>query len=585
MSDAKIDQAMQTALRHHQAGRLSEAQAIYRQILAHQSEHADALHLLGVADFQLGQLDSAADLIRRAIAANPKFAEYHFNLGNVLYKQGRFDLAIAAYEAAVKLRPDYADALYNLANAILTVDRIDDAIETYNRALKARPEDPKILDSLGRALKDNGCLDEAIAAFRRTIQLKPDFAECHSNLVYAVHFHSAYGPADLLGEAKDWANLHERPLGRQIPRHSIDPTLDRRLKIGYVSADLRSHPVARFLLPLLKNHDPQNVETICYSTTPRPDEMTAHLKQAANTWRDCPHVSDADLARQIREDHIDILIDLSLHTPGNRLRTFAQKPAPVQATWLGYAGTTGLSRIDYRITDPYLDPSGTGDEFYSEQSIRLQNCFWCYQPPPGAPEVNALPAASGNPITFGSFNHFTKISNQVLDLWAKILNAIPNSRMVIHAHRPAHQTQVLSRFARGNIEPSRTKFVGILPFTEYLTQYHQVDIALDTVPYGGGTITCDALWMGVPTITLRGQTAVGRGGVSILSNIGLTDWIAETPDQYVSIATEKSKNLASLSELRSTLRDRMLNSPLMNAGRFAADMESAYRRMWHGWCE
>ena len=338
------------------------------------------------------------------------------------------------------------------------------------------------------------------------------------------------------------------------------------------------------MLPLLTHHDPRNVEAFCYSVASRPDEMTSRLKRTAHAWRDCAGLADADVARQIRADGIDILIDLSLHTAGNRLLVLAQKPAPVQVTWLGYAGTTGLSGIDYRITDPYLDPPGQGDEFYTETSIRLPNCFWCYQAPEQAPEVNPLPAAAGNPITFGCFNHFTKMSAPTLDLWAKLLAAVPNSRLVIHAHRANHRTQTLARFSENGIHPDRITFVGLLPLPDYFSQHHRIDIALDPFPYGGGTITCDALWMGVPTITLHGRTAVGRGGVSILSNVGLTDWVAKSLEDYISIAVERSSDLPKLAELRSNLRARMLKSPLMNAPGFAADIEAAYRGMWESWC-
>ena len=334
------------------------------------------------------------------------------------------------------------------------------------------------------------------------------------------------------------------------------------------------------MLPLLRHHDPAKVEVFCYSDAKRADETTARLKQAAHVWRDCAGLTDAELARQVREDRIDILIDLALHTAGNRLPVFARKPAPVQATWLGYAGTTGLSSIDYRISDPYLDPPGERDEFYSEESVRLPNCFWCYQTPEHAPEVNSLPAINGNPITFGCFNHFTKVSGPTLDLWAKILAAIPKSRLVIYAHRPNHQNEVLGRFSEVGIKRDRVIFVGLLPLADYFSQYHRIDIALDPFPYCGGTTTCDALWMGVPTITLHGRTSVGRGGVSILSNVGLTEWIAKTPEDYVSIAEKMANDLPKLADLRSNLRDRMSKSPLMNAPRFAADMESAYRGIW-----
>jgi predicted O-linked N-acetylglucosamine transferase (SPINDLY family) len=584
MTHATIDQAMQTALRHHQAGRLTEAQAACRQVLGQKPDHADALHLLGIIAMQLGQVDAGVDLITRAIAGNLNIPEYHYNLGNALAERKDFDQAISAYQNALRLRPDYSDALNNLSNAMVNLGRIDDAIEALVRAQVIRPDDAKIHDNLGRMLKDNGRLDDAIAAFRRAIVLKPDFAEAHSNLVYAVNFHPDFGPAEILSEARTWADRHERRFAAEIVRHANEPVPERRLKIGYISPDFRSHPVGRFLLPLFIHHDPSKVEVFCYSDVKRPDEMTARLKQFAHQWRECAGITDAELARQVREDRIDILVDLALHTAGNRLPVFARKPAPVQVTWLGYAGTTGLSAIDYRITDPYLDPPGSGDEFYSEESIRLPHSFWCHETPPQAPEVNPLPAIGGEPITFGSFNHFTKVSSAALDLWAKILAAIPNSRLVIHIHRQNHQALALARFSENGIDPQRIAFVGLLPLADYFSQYHRIDIALDPFPHGGGATTCDALWMGVPTITLHGQTSVGRGGVSILSHVGLTDWIAGSQEDYLSIAVKMTDGPGKLAELRSTLRQRMLKSPLMNAPQFAGEMESAFRAMWQRWC-
>jgi protein O-GlcNAc transferase len=341
--------------------------------------------------------------------------------------------------------------------------------------------------------------------------------------------------------------------------------------------------VGRFLVQLLPNHDPGKVKVFCYSDVKGGDELTSQFKTWAYAWRDSADWSDAELADRIRADQIDILVDLALHTDGNRLRVFAHKPAPVQVTWLGYPGTTGLQGMDYRLTDRYLDPAGTGDEFYGEKSIRLPNCFWCYGPSMAAKEVNPLPALSAGHITFGCFNNFTKVSGGVLDLWASLLLSIPNSRLRIYMTRD-RQSDVAARFSNAGVKASRIEFVEKQFLPEYFHEYHRIDIALDPFPYAGGTTTCDALWMGVPTVTLRGRTAVGRGGVSILSNVGLEEWIAEDPAQYVSVAREMAADLPKLAALRADLRNRMINSPLMNAKQFVKDMETAFREMWRAWC-
>ncbi|HEY1921450.1 MAG TPA: hypothetical protein VGG44_01695, partial [Tepidisphaeraceae bacterium] len=386
--------------------------------------------------------------------------------------------------------------------------------------------------------------------------------------------------AGLLREATRWAERFEKPLMAGLAAHLIDRSADRVLRVGYVSADFREHPVGRFLLPLLRHHNPQCVQAFCYSNAIRADEMTARLKKAATAWRETAALSDADFSRVIRDDRIDILVDLSSHTAGNRLRVFAQKPAPVQITWLGYPGTTGLAGIDYRLTDPYLDPFGQNDGVYTEKSIRLPNCFWCYEGPENGPPVGDLPASKSHYITFGCLNHFTKVSAGVLDLWARLLAEIPSSRLMIHTHRDNHRKLALRRFADAGVAADRITFVGRKSIDSYFAAYDQIDVALDPFPYGGGATTCDALWMGVPTITLRGRTAVGRGGASLLSNVGLPQFIAADLDEYIAIAKTTAGDTESLRHLRGNLRARMLQSPLMDAEQFARDMEAAFRTAW-----
>ncbi len=337
------------------------------------------------------------------------------------------------------------------------------------------------------------------------------------------------------------------------------------------------------MVPLLAHHDSRSVEVFCYSDVRVPDENTARLRQLAHVWRNAAGMADAQLAQGIRADQIDILVDLSLHSAGNRLLAFARKPAPVQVTWLGYPGTTGLTSIDYRLTDPFLDPPVT-DQFYSEKSVRLPHTFWCYEPVHPELQVSGLPAIENGYVTFGCFNNFAKVTPAALELWARLLSAIPRSRLMINCPSGEAQARVIERFSRSGIEPHRIEFVRRKPLVDYLAQFNRVDVAVDPFPCSGGTSTCDALWMGVPTVTLRGHTAVGRGSVSILSNVGLANWIADTPEQYLSIAAEMAGDLPRLAELRSGLRKKMEQSPLMNAAQFAADMEAAYRSMWENWC-
>ncbi|MGD0462113.1 MAG: hypothetical protein ABSB74_06465 [Tepidisphaeraceae bacterium] len=336
------------------------------------------------------------------------------------------------------------------------------------------------------------------------------------------------------------------------------------------------------MVPLLGHHDSRAVNIICYNNSRIGDEITAKLRRFCAVWRDVSSLSDDQLADQIRRDRIDVLVDLSLHSAGNRMLVFATKPAPVQVSWLGYAGTTGLKTMDYRLTDPYFDPAGT-DDCYSERSIRLPHSYWCYEPIDPTVSVNELPAGNNGYVTFACVNNSAKITLGASELWAKILSDVPRSRLLILSPPGGHRSQIMGQFAARQIDTSRVEFVERKTLLGYLLQFHRVDINLDTFPCGGGTTTCDALWMGVPTVSLRGATAVGRAGVSILSNADLKDWIAESPEEYLRVATQMAADVNGLRELRSRLRGKMEKSPLMDAGRFASDMEHAIRVMWESW--
>jgi predicted O-linked N-acetylglucosamine transferase (SPINDLY family) len=387
-----------------------------------------------------------------------------------------------------------------------------------------------------------------------------------------------------------WEQTYARPLEAQIEAHTNDRSQDRtstrsvesRLRVGYVSPDWREHPIGRFMLPLLSNHDHERFEIFCYSDLARPDALTKRLRDLADVWRDTAGLPDDRVARLIRADRIDILVDLTMHMAGSRLLTFARKPAPVQVTYLAYCGTTGLPTIDYRLTDPYLDPPGSDERFYSEWSVRLRS-YWCYEPLDGAPDVQLPPAQLAARVTFGCLNNFCKVSPESLATWCRLLRALPSSRLLLHAAEGVHRERLRKRAAAEGIEPQRIEFVGTFPVAKYLEQYHRIDIALDPFPYPGGTTSCDALWMGVPVVTLPGVTAISRGGLSILSNLELPELVAASPDEYVRIAAELAANLPRLADLRATLRERMRISPLMDAPGFARDIEAAYRRMWQEW--
>ncbi len=618
--ESPIEPTLNLAIQHHKAGRLADAERLYRQLLAQNPNHPEALNLLGVIAQQVGNPDAAIHLLNHAIAANPSAPDYHINLGVALYTIGRFDDAIAAYRQSLRLDPNNPVAHNNLGNALCQIGHFDEAITECREALRLNPNYAEASNNLGNALQDKGLLDEAMAAYRRAIQLNPHYAEAfsnlagnlktagdlnesiaafrdslrlnpnnsavHSNLLNTLNLHPDYDARQILDQCRTWANRFETPLTPSAQAYPNDRSPNRPLRIGFVSPDLYGkHPIGRILAPVLAAHDPRNVEVVCYSGVVGSDETTARLKSSATLWRDVAAATDADVARQIREDRIDILVDLALHTIGNRLLVFARRPAPIQVTWLGYPGTTGLSTINYRLTDPILDPPGTGDELYSEKSIPLPHSFWCYAPPVENEPINPLPALEAGFITFSSFSSFAKVTKPTITLWIETLIAVPNSRLLILCPRGNHRQRFLKTFASNGISPDRIELIDPAPLLQYMQNYHRVDFCLDTHPYPGHTTTCDALWMGVPTVTLRGQTAVARGGASILTNVGLTEWIADSPRQYVEIATAMAADPNRLARLRSESRDRLRNSPLMNWKQFAADLESAYRLMWQTWID
>jgi len=723
MTDAA---AMAIAVGHHRAGRLAEAESLYRQILNHQPGNVQVLGLLGALLGQQGRFDAAEQMLRRVVAIDPKAARAHFNLGcalrdqgkiaeaaesyakavqqepdffdgffnlglafsdlgkaadaaaafskamnlkpddadiwcnlgNALKEQGNLDGAIAAYERAIGLRPGFALAHYNLATALGKQGRrheaiaayrraieldagiaqahynvgnelcemkdlagaveayrraiqvqsnyaqayanlgntlmkqakrggvggeLDQAVAAYCRAVELKPDYAEAYTNLGNAHKEQGDLDEALACYGRSMELRPADAALHSNRVYAVHFHAEFDAAAILRENLEWDRRYGAVLRNAWRPHDNDRSAGRRLRVGYVSPDFCSHPIGRFLLPLMEAHDGGEVEVFCYSDVAEPDEMTVRISQHAAQWRSVAGRGDEDVAALIREDRIDVLVDLTMHMAGNRMLLFARKPAPVQTTYLAYCSTTGLAAMDYRLTDPYLDPPGrVGD--YCEKSIWLTPTYWCYRPGIEAPEPGELPAAATGAVTFGCLNNFCKVSRATLEVWGRLLAATPGSRLLLHSLEGEHRRRVVDFFAAHGVERGRVEFVGFLPGPRYLELYQRIDIGLDPFPYAGGTTTCDALWMGVPVVSLAGRTAVARAGLSILSNLGLSELVASTEEQYVRIAAELAGDLSRVAQLRAELRERMRASPLMDSGRFARSVEGAYREGWRQWC-
>jgi predicted O-linked N-acetylglucosamine transferase (SPINDLY family) len=578
------DQAFERALQHHQSGRLPEAEQGYRKILERDPEHSDSLHLLGVLALQTGHLEAALALIERSLKLRPDGAVYWNNLGQVLERLQRDDEALRAYETAAGLDPGYAEALNNAGHLLESRGQTEAAESHYRKSLELDPNYAAPQINLGNVLKDRGELDAALAAYRRAIELRPDMSLLHSNLLLTIHYHMGYSAADIAREHATWAARHVAPLAALRRPHENVPDPARRLRIGYVSPDYREHPVARFMLPLLVKHDPRRFEIFAYADVTRPDAVTDQIRAHVDHWRDVALQSDAELAAAVRNDRIDILVDLAAHSGRNRLLVFARKPAPVQVTYLAYCSTTGVDAIDYRLTDRFLDPPGEESGPYTEHSIRLPNCYWCYSAPP-LPDDRLPPSDRlGGPPTFGCLNNFAKLTDETLALWTALLQRVADARLLVYAPAEAHRDRMRSAMVGAGIAAERLGFVGRQTFADYLETYRRIDVALDPIPFGGGTTTCDALWMGTPVVTLAGRRPVSRAGTTLLSNIGLERLVARNEAEYVDIAADLMGNQDELATLRRGLRERMESSPVMDAERFARDLEDAFAGMWRTWC-
>jgi protein O-GlcNAc transferase len=519
-----------------------------------------------------------------ALALNPSSVETLVDLANVLHLLGRLDASIALGRRAIEMDPNFALAHNNLGSALLDKLEFDEAVACFQRALQLDPSFAHAHNNLGNAMKDGGRVDEAVASFRRAHECDPADAGIHSNLVYTFSFQPGVRPQVILEEARRWNRLHAARFAAERQPHANDRSPERRLRIGYVSPDYRDHCQAFFMTPLLAQHDHQAFEIFCYSSVAKPDAVTERLRGYADHWSDIAGLDDEAAARRIRDDQIDILVDLTMHMAHGRLLVFARKPAPLQVSWLAYPGTTGLDAIDYRITDPFLDPPELArDARYAERSLRLADSFWCYDSL-GGPAVNALPALTGGHVSFGCLNNYCKVTPEVLALFADVLAAVPRSKLFLLAPPGEPRRDALKIFEQRKIDPERLQFLGRASRGAYLSRYHQIDIGLDTLPYNGHTTSLDAFWMGVPVVTLVGDTVVGRAGLCHAMNLRLPELVATTPHAYVERAAALANDLPRLAAMRAELRNRMEKSPLMDATRFVRQVEEAYRAIWRAHC-
>ena len=617
-----LPQILSQAMSDYQAGRLQNAERLYHEALAIYPEHPDALNMLGVIAMRTGRSSMAGELFQRAINATPGISQYHGNLGLALARQGRLEEAIAAYRKSLSLKPDYADSYNNLGNALLATGSVSEAVDAFMAAIKHRPDFVEAHSNLGSALQKLGKVDEGVAEYRKAIALNPNYAQAHNNLanglrdlgkidgacaelrtamrlapgntaigsnyVYTMSYHPATGSEDLCRAERQWNQQHAAPLSKLIANHSNDRNPDRKLRIGYISGDFRDHIAGKMILPLLLHRDRKQFEVLCYYNGVQSDEMTAKFRAQSDGFRSIVGMDDDSAARQIRSDSIDILVDCSGHMGGNRLLVVARKPAPVQIMFISYPGSTGLDALDYRLTDPYLDPPGTDESLYSEKTIHLSDTFWCFDPEsmdaPREP-INELPAIKNGYVTFGCVNNFVKVNDGVLELWSRVMREVPNSHLLLLAPEGEGRRRVTEKMKKEGIESSRLEFVPRVGREEYLRYFSRMDIGLDTVPYNGHTTSLDGMWMGVATVTLMGRTIVGRAGFSELSNVGLSELSAKTPEEFVRVASDLGKDVDRQRQLREGMRERMARSPLCDAARWVSNVESVYRQVWRKWCE
>jgi predicted O-linked N-acetylglucosamine transferase (SPINDLY family) len=563
------------------------AHALFERSIAINPKNPRAFNGCGLACRAMGRIGEAIGLLRRAIELHPDYVEAWSNLGNALRDAGNIDESMAAHRQAIRRAPQRAEPHMELGITLTQLKRNREAIAEYRTAIGLNPALAPAHANLGATLLAQGDLDAATGCLRDALRLDPDLDGAHSNYLFALHYRPDIDATKTFRIARDYQARFAAPLAAAMRPHVNSRDPQRRLRIGYLSADLRQHPLGFFLEPVLESHDRAGFEVTCYSGVVTPDAVTERLRAKSDRWVDALAYSDDDLAEKIRTDGIDILVDLSGHTAGHRLLVMARKPAPIQATWMGYLDGTGLDAIDYLITDEWTAPAAEGGRYFSETLWRLPEVYQCYRAPSYAPPVGPAPCTCTGAVTFGCLNNLSKVNEAVVETWSAILDAAPGSRMLLKTNNlddaPTLE-RTRERFASYGIAPDRLLLEGGSPHAEFLAAYRRVDIALDPFPYSGGLSTCEALWMGVPVVKLLDRRFLSRFGASFLAATGLECLLAETREDYIRIAAKLASDPARLLGLRSGLRERMAASTLCRGEIFTPQLETAYRTWWQRWC-
>lgn len=572
---------------HLKNNELIQARKLYNKIVKKDPQDIEVWLALAGVNCLLRAWQIAEVCCRRALRINSRLPGAYLNLGGAQAAQGKYGEAADSYRQMMAVKPDAIIAYQCLGNILRIMNAHTDAVEVFRRGLALQPHHAGIHYELGNTFKARGEMTKAIDCFRQALRWQPDYPLAHSNVIACMLYDENSDPKSLFEEQVRWGKSVEGNAPQGQP-HDNEPDVDRKLRVGYCSPDFRSHSVSVFFEPLLEHHDRNKVELICYSEVDRPDATTQRLQSLAGQWRDTCGMSNEDLYALIRADRIDILVDLAGLTQGNRLEMFARRPVPVQINYLGYASSTGLTSMNYRLTDEWADPVGISDRYHTEKLVRLPRGFLCYRPSVDTLAVSSLPARRAGHITFGSFNNLAKVTPEVISVWAAVLKAVPDSRLICKAKRlrdASIRRRYADLFAAQDIAQERVELVGWLESSaEHLDLYGRVDIGLDTFPYNGTTTTCEALWMGVPVVVLEGDRHLARVGFSILHQLGLDQCIARDKEDFVSIAAGLAHNQADLASLRAELRSRMSESSLCDATAFTRDIENVYRQLWKDWC-
>lgn len=576
-----------TALR--EKGQRDEAVACFQAALKLDPRSAEAYNNLGVALTDAGRLQDAFNFLRKALELRPNYAHAFVNLGTALLELGKYELAATSFDRAQVLSPKLHSAYFGLGEVLRHLGEYENAKKNFEQALELKPNYAEAHTSIGSTLVGIGQLEEGLAQYRTALAIQPNFAEALGGMLFAQNYLGSLAPEQMFADAQRYGDIIS---GGVAPYSAWDGSAEaqRKLRIGIVSGDLKNHPVGYFVegvVGALQTLHSDSLELLAYHTDRTEDALSARIKPRFVQWQSTIGLNNEQLAQRIHEDRVDILIDLSGHTGHNRLPAFAWKPAPVQVSWLGYFATTGVPAIDYLIADPHtLRPDQ--EKYFTESIWRLPETRLCFTAPEEQVAVAPLPALTKGHVTFGCFNNLSKFNDQVIALWSRLLLRLPDSRLMLKAkpfYDPVVRDSLLQRFARHGVTPDRLILEGASPRQQYLETYHRIDIGLDPFPYTGGTTTAESLWMGVPVLTLAGESFLARQGVGLLTNAGLPDWIATDADDYLAKAIAQAQDLPRLAALRQSLREQVLASPVFDAPRFAGHFVQALRDMWTQWCE